>query len=481
MRKFAPILVIFAAVLLLYFPTFNVYFSQDDFFMFKVSLTDGTFTDFVRLFGIYPFEERGIAFYRPIFREALHNIYFSIFGLNHLPFRVLLLGIHFINISLVYFLIQNIFKKRLLSFLTALFFGISAANVATLYYIPGGIESSGAVTFALLTIISYKKYLAVHRFKFYLLSFVSFLLALASHEIILATPLILLALRSRILKLWPFFLSLIILLYIDLVKIGFSPGEQQYKFIFNPKTIIQSFSWYMSWGYGMPEMLIDFVLPGFKLNPNLLRYWGDFYKVIFPAFFVSCFILIFFIISTVLKRRSLFMDKRFLFFLFWLLTGLLPVIFLPSHKSSHYLIFVLAPFWALIFFVITQSALSKFLVFLFIASLLLLNGASIKLGEKTHWASTRGKTAQKLVQELKSKYPSLPKGSAIYFTNDPAYPYLTKEWGGTSKQASFVLNGADALQLLYKDPTLQVFYEDFGGVPKNFPKERVYQLMAKIL
>ncbi|HCB23048.1 hypothetical protein A3B42_02395 [Candidatus Daviesbacteria bacterium RIFCSPLOWO2_01_FULL_38_10] len=472
MRKFMPIIIIWIAVLLAYFPTFSAYFSGDDFFMFKISLTNGSFGEFIKLLGIYPFEERGIAFYRPLFREILHNIYFNFFGLNHIPFRILLMGVHFINISLVYFLIQNIFKKRFLSFFVALFFGISSANVATLYYIPGGIESSGAVMFALLTIIFYK-------LKKYLLSLVIFLLALSSHEIILATPLILLALSSKkaLIKLIPFFLLSAILLYIDTAKIGFSPGEVQYKFIFNPKIIGQSFIWYLSWGFGIPEMLQDFVLPGLNLNPNLIRYWGDFFKIIFPAFFVSFALLVTSTLYLLHKKSSVFLNKKFLFLLLWLMTGLLPIIFLPSHKSSHYLIFVLPALWGIIFYI--TNTLPKTLLFIFIISSLFLNIASIKLGEQTHWAATRGKTAQKLIKELRSTYLSLPKGAAIYFANDPAYPYLTKEWGGTSKQASFILNGADALQLLYKDPFLQVFYEDLGGIPKGFPPDKIYSLVAR--
>ncbi len=474
-----PIVVIWMAVLLAYFPTFSVYFSGDDFFMFKVSLTNGSLGEFIKLLGIYPFEERGLAFYRPLFREILHNTYFNFFGLNHIPFRILLMGVHFINISLVYFLIQNIFKKRFVSFFVALFFGISSANVATLYYIPGGIESSGAVMFALLTIIFYKKYLEMRRLKVYLASLGTFLLALSSHEIILATPLILLALSSKktLIKLLPFFLLAAVLLYIDIAKIGFSPEEVQYKFIFNPKIIGQSFIWYLSWGFGIPEMLQDFVLPGLNLNPNLMRYWGDFYKIIFPTFFVSSALLIISTFYLLLKKSSVFLNKKFLFLLFWLMTGLLPIIFLPSHKSSHYLIFVLPALWGIIFYI--TGSLPKALLAIFITSSLFLNITSIKLGEKTHWAATRGKTAQKLISELKSAYPSFPKGSAIYFTNDPAYPYLTKEWGGTSKQASFILNGADALQLLYKDPTLQVFYEDLGGVAKDFPQDKIYSIMAR--
>ena len=110
----------------------------------------------------------------------------------------------------------------------------------------------------------------------------------------------------------------------------------------------------------------------------------------------------------------------------------------------------------------------------------MLSITSAILGRTTYWAATRGKIAGRLVQLVKSKYPSLPQGSAIYFTNDPNYPFISEDWGGTSKQAYFALNGEDALQLLYNDSSLRVYYEDLGGVPVNFPEEKIYTLIAQI-
>lgn len=467
--------------------------------MFKVSLTDGSFTEFTKLFGIYPYDERDIAFYRPIFREALHNIYYSTFGLNHFPFRVLLFALHFINISLVYLCIQNIIKRRFLSFFTAFFFAISSAHISTLYYIPGGIEASGATLFALLTIILFKKYLDNAKLKFKIISLITFLLALSSHEIILSTPLVLMGLivisyprkqrLRKVFELWPFFLGLLIILYIDIFKIGFSPNEKQYEFVFNIKTIFQSLIWYSAWAYGLPETLIDFVRPAFSLNPNLMRYWGDFYRIIFPAFFISFAFLLFFTLYLLLRNRSIILNKSVFFLLYWFLVGITPVISLPAHKSSHYLVFVLPAFWAIVGYICinfysnlskSYPLISKLLILIFISSQTLLISTSIKLGHTSYWAAERGRLAKKLIKEITTTYPSLPKGALIYFTNDPTYPYLTQEWGGTSKQASLILNGSDALQLLYKDPTLKAFYQDLGGIPKDLAGKHIYSIVARI-
>lgn len=120
---------------------------------------------------------------------------------------------------------------------------------------------------------------------------------------------------------------------------------------------------------------------------------------------------------------------------------------------------------------------AKSLLSLFILSLFTLSATSALLGSTNYWAATRGKLAEKLINQVKTTYPILPRGAIVYFKNDPTYPYLTKEWGGSSKQASTILNGSDALQLLYKDPTLQVYYED---IKKPTSSENLYSIMAKI-
>src|SRR3990170_6755949 len=125
-KKNLPFLIIYITVLILYYPVLSTYFSHDDFFHFKVSLTDGSLREFVNFFGVHPFEEKQIAFYRPIFREVLYNLFYSLFGLNHLPFRTLSFFIHFINIYLVFSFTQIMFKKKLVSYFSAFFFGITA-------------------------------------------------------------------------------------------------------------------------------------------------------------------------------------------------------------------------------------------------------------------------------------------------------------------------------------------------------------------
>lgn len=495
-KKLLPFLFIFVVVVLLYYPVLSTYFSQDDFFHFKISLTNGSLYGFINLFGFHSFEERGIAFYRPISRELVFNVAYLIFGLNSLPLRIFSFLIHFINIYLVYLVVRTLSKNKNLSYFVAFFFGITSANVATLYYLSGGIQTLLATTFILMSLLFFYQYLKVNSLKFKILSFFTFLLAISSHEQAIIIPFLILGLilisqrriKNYLLDLLPYFLIIIILSSLEVFVIGFSSSEQQYQPIFNIKTAFNSLFWYSSWAMGIPETLIDFVNPGFRLNPTLLRYWSNYYIFIFPAFFISIGLLIIEIVYLIIKRSSIFKNKVFLFSLFWFPLGLLPVILLPLHKSTHYLLISLPAFWTLIGLIlfefyqrnkIRNLLLNKLYLSLIILGLMVLSTTSAILGSNNYWAATRGKIAERLITDLKNKYPTLPKSAIVYFKNDPDYPYVAKDWGGTSKQANLVLNGSDALQLLYKDPTLKVFYEDLL-FSQELKGKNIYSITAKI-
>ncbi len=256
---------------------------------------------------------------------------------------------------------------------------------------------------------------------------------------------------------------------------------------FNIKTTVQTIAWYVVWAIGLPETFIDYLLPGLGLNPSLMRYWGNYYKIIFPTFFLSVFFVLIAILIVFLKKRSQIFNRVALFLFLWFIMGLLPVLLLPAHKSTHYLYPSLPAFWGLVAFfcynahhIIMDNSKKWAYVYILLltASLILLSSASAILGKNTYWAAKRGKLAGKLIREVKMKYPTLPKGSIVYFTNDPSYPYVSESWGSTSKQAMYALNNEDAMRLLYHDPEMRVFYEDVG-VPIEFSKTSLFLIQAQ--
>lgn len=497
--RFLPFLLIYAAVLLLYYPTFGVYFSQDDFFQFRASITDGSLREFIKLFGFPSFEERGYAFYRPIWREALHNIYYSIFGLDVLPMRILSFGLHFANIFLVYKIMSRLFAKKEVALVTAFFFGISAAQVATLYYLAGGVEIFGGAFFAFLSVIFFARYLEEQDPKKKYLSFVFYLLALGSQELVAFTPLLLAGLiflqtrsigflKKSLQELWIYLVVFLIYIYLDVFKIGFPQQEEQYRAVYSIKSILNSLAWYTAWTFGVPQMLVDFVRPGLALNPSLLKHWSDYFYVIFPTFALSLFAVVISSVYVVFTNPKRIFNKTVLFLVMWFLVGLSPMLLLPTHKSTHYLTPVLPAFFGLITYVVFsyweerkgKSFVTIFVVGGFFVVLFLLSLTSARLGSQTFSAANRGRAAMILLSDLQMKYPTLPEGSVIYFRNDLMYPFISEQWGGTSKQAAFVLNNSEAIQLLYKDTSIKVFYEDLGGLPAEYSQGEVVELVARL-
>lgn len=462
-KKFALWLILLAPVAL-YLPTFTTYFAGDDFFHFSVSRV-GRLWDFARFFGFYPFDSRGVAFYRPLFREVLYGIYLVSFGLNVFPMRIFAMLLHIANIYLVYKVGKVLVNSEFVSLIAALFFGVSASNVGILYYLAGGLQAQGATLFMLLSLLAFS---ARHRTA----AFILFLAGLASHEQAIVIPALLCGIiwleekRFGVFvkrigqQLWPYLVTLVGYFYANIFVIGFSSAEVQYRPVFSLGTTLNTLAWYSAWALGLPEMLVDFMRPGLSLNPGLMRYWGSYFHFIFPAFFVSIGVLV---IAGMSQLKRLCKDKHIYFLAGWFVAALLPVVFLPLHKKTYYLAPALPAFWLLVGYTVEKLKSNKLfrpLVVVLISSLVTLTVVSVKLSEKTYWAINRAKIAQKVVRDLKYQYPTLPHRAVLYIKNDPDYPFISESWGGTSTQTNLALSGADAIRLLYGDAELTVTYQD---------------------
>ena len=82
----------------------------------------------------------------------------------------------------------------------------------------------------------------------------------------------------------------------------------------------------------MPEILTDFIGPGFKFNPELFIKFGREMLVYFVGVFSFIVLFIFGLLK--LHKKEI---KIVFFFLLWFAIGLIPVIFWPEHKYVYYL------------------------------------------------------------------------------------------------------------------------------------------------
>jgi len=461
MKKYWPIALLFLLFLGLYRFIFNLYFTQDDFFHLKMSLASN-FSDFINFFS---FENHfGYHFYRPISTQVYNFVVVSLFGYNPFFFHLVSFFFFIANCFLVFKIMNKIIQKETFAWLAAFLYGVNASNVGSLSYIANFQEISMAF-FAFLTFWFY-----INKNRIFILIFI---FALLSKETSLVLPFIIIAYELLLGdKKWQRVLPLFLILGIyGILKISAGlPKVSVYQPIFSLKKILNSFFWYFLWGLGLPEMLIDFVGPGLKFNPELFIRFGKEMLVYFVGVFAFLGLFIFGLLKLPKIDR-----KTIIFFFLWFFVGLIPVIFWPLHKYVYYLTLPLLGLSAAM--TIVLKSFSKPLCYLGIFLLTVLSVVTINLYQKTYWVINRAKMSQKIIEEFQKDYPILPKGAVVYFVNDPVYQRIPG-FGNSSTQAYYALSGENAIQLLYHDLSARVYYEDIQKPQEN--TEKLIKIVAKI-
>lgn len=97
----------------------------------------------------------------------------------------------------------------------------------------------------------------------------------------------------------------------------------------------------------------------------------------------------------------------------------------------------------------------------------------MEVNEITYWAAKRARAAQFLVSDIMSKHPKVEDETTFYFKKDPNYPQISEEWGSSSKQAFYILSGADAMKLIYNNNSITAYFEDVTELPRNIDWDKV--------
>lgn len=425
------------------------YFSQDDFFHLRV-VSQKNISD-IPSFFLGKQEEYG--FFRPLSRETYNLIMYKIFNLNPFPYHLMNLLVIIINGLLVFFISKKITGINVVGLLASFLYLTSSVRNVELYYLSS-IQTLFATVFLILAILSYLN-------KRYLFSLITFLLALLCHEIAIVFPgiifLIEMTSNKKVLKLFPFFF--VVLIYL-LFTSSSLPNQQVYQPTINPKSILNTFGWYTLWSFGLPEMLVDFIGPGFKINENFISWFPMYSKIVFPLFlfiFISLF-------SFVLILKKKILTKSLLISFGFFIISISPFLVFPQKKFVYYL--ELASVWfalslSIILFKIWQKSNLRVWVVLAVMALLVVYKETSDINKITYWAAKRAKSAEYLVADIKNKFPNPSKGAVFYVLDDPDYPFISKEWGSSSKQAFYILSGSDAFKLIYKDSSIKAYYQAF--------------------
>lgn len=457
--------------LILYFPSFFVFFTHDDFFHLFISDANnlGDFFDFLNIFE----KPWGYGFYRPVTTQFFYFLGRHFFNLNQVLMHTFAYSFFLSLIYLVYKFTYLITRSEDISRITVILYATSSIHFMSLYFL-GAFQEVGMAFFVLTSIIFYLSSKPIKSYG-YLLSLLLFIFALASKETAIVTPFLMtiagiyIGLKNikriknhqiygvfvfQLKKAIPFFAVLFLYLYLRVSFYGFVRGDS-YVWDFSPR-VINTLFWYGLWSFNMPEMLVDFIGPGLKINPNLFKYWSG---SIIPIFAISGFLMaitaVMFLkkisksysllnssakstdFSPRMKQESMLVDKilwalsrgRLLIFLaIWFLISISPVIFLPYHKFSYYLTLPIIAFGIYLAYLIKD--LRKIYLYVFIFLWVLGSFLTLELGRKTHWVPRGAKTAERVDAYFRKNISEFNKYSTIVFIdteNDNKLPWRPSE------------------------------------------------------
>jgi hypothetical protein len=453
---------LFCLLLVFWFrSSFLTFFSQDDFFRFKMSQA----SSFAEVVGFFGFKNSHLyGFYRPISINLYSYLGPKFFGLNSFYYHVFNFAIFGTTVYLVYRIAREILGDRKKALYATVFYGFSASHLTALSYLPN-VEEVIVAFFYFLTIFLYLK-----RSKF---SFLTFVLALLSRETAVTLPFVLIGLEFFSQRKWtkvlPYFLLLGTYGFLRYFFHLF-PDQGVYQTTFALSKILNNGVWFFAWALGFPESLVDFVGSGLKLNPSLFKISPPLpYLIIGLGLLFSAWFGLQTLLAFIKQKRR----AKILAFCLWFGITLLPFLPLSGHKFAYYLEIPLFGMACLMALVLTSS---KVKAWVGVGLYILLSFLTVRYYEQTYWGINRPKLTKTIFAELKAKYPSLPKGAILYFKNDPDYQFVSEDWGGTSTQAKIAISECNGPQFLYNDFSLKCLFEDDNPV---LP-ETSYSLMVEI-
>lgn len=453
---------------LLFSDSLTSYFSQDDFYHLR-QVMNGSLSELPKFF--IPNFSPEQTFYRPLSREVYNFVMLRAVGLSAIDFHLMVALLIFVNGGLAAKLFGQLTQKRLVIVFFLLVYLSSSVHNVELYYLSS-IQTLLATFFGLLSLLMFMNYQNTGLKGALYLSSLCYLLGLLSHEsaigFIVLIGVIYLQKRAKdrsnlvelLRVLGGFIVAMLLRGAIFLVSFGL-PKQEVYQPSLRIMDIVNSLVWLTLWCFNLPEMLSDFVTLTLKVNPNLWRFYGDFVKVMVVALIILVADMG---VLAWLYKAELIKSKLFRFSLVGFLVTVLPFVFFPHHKFVYYLSAPLIFFCGMVVVVLAAGWQKKTrgLVIVVLACLGIMTFQTVAINKATYWAAKRAVAAKYLIDVVNERFQRVERGAVFYFVNDPTYPFIANEWGSSSRQAFYILSGSDALQLNYCDPTLKVYFEDFG-------------------
>lgn len=449
----------------LYRDSFNAYFFQDDWFTLRISQAQ-SWKEVIVFFV----PRSDVIYYRPLGMQIYFFLTRSIFGLNPYAFRLIHFFIHGINIILVYLVISQISRNRQIALLTSFFFGTS-----TIHYIPFMWASTFAfplgLVFILLSFFIYLKWTKTHNNKLIIVLIIIEVLALASNEMALVIPLLIIShmfINKKVNKKIITYISVFPLLYI-LIRLVFLPHlTDSYTIEFGKKTfkaLITYFLWLFNW----PDEIRNQLENIFRLNFVFITDFFIYFSILSMA-------SIFFIVNIAnnlfqqTKKNNPEYLRTVKLSIVFIIIGLLFPIPFSNHTYPYYLSVTSIGIYTLLSYSLLRNSSHSFNP---IKSFVLMGGITIWLlcivytlnfNSKIHWTRQRSIISKIVVTDLINRYPMInSETEEIYLPNDP---YLKD-----------ILSGNESFMVLFNDKNIKTnYYGELNNLWKTSNEDEKYRI-----
>ncbi len=419
--------VILSFVLAIYHTAFRHGFIQDDYvFIYLARGFD--------LYGAFIAQFFSLFFYRPVTLGFFYYLSYSLFHLDPLGYHALTFALFLLTNVFVYRIAKALLGRRDVALIAALFYASRGALFTEVYWIGPGFTETATVLFILMAASAYIAYRKNKSRPAYFSCFALFLLALASKELAIVFPLVLLLLESLpgpggsdlkglSLRVLPF--AAVTLVYLSRLLIV-TPllASGPYAMSFTASTVASNLVFYLRNSFNNGYELVLFA-------PLLLVAFAG-----APG-----------------RRQALAYSA-------WFVVGLLPVIFMGTHASPHYLSLPLAGL-ALLFATGVGACYDKIgahkgqLAAALIAALVVTAYISISSQEVRSGLISQEKRSDNALGALRAASGSYPDGSLIYIANPDKDIYSALGFG-------------KAVNLYYGDG-VSTYFEDKEAAPaKDF-------------
>jgi hypothetical protein len=437
------VLLIFVLPLIIFWPSFFVFFTNDDFFFLKIANANSlnTFLDYFNFTG----GPDGFGMYRPITTQVFYSL-----G-NPVLMHSIVFGVFLAILYTLYLLGIKLFKNEKIALISVFLYSVSATHFGHFYYLAT-FQELGMTLFVLLSIYTFLcgKHSA---------SIIFFVLALLSKETAVITPCLIFLnewyvnRKVNYKKYIFYFLILGIYLFIHFYIYGLAAGDT-YIWNFGFKKLLNTVMWYLIWALNLPETLVDFVGPGLSLNPNLFLYWKT---EIIPILILFCTELVFLIFLMLKYLEDTGNKNQSFFAMIWFGVTLLPVIFLPVHKFTFYLTLPLVAVIFRIAYLLEKNKSSYVFIYFFLLVWTSLSILTLKHTINTSWVTSGEKISQRVYNYFKMSDLNYASVSFIDTEKDVELP-----WSPT-QVVKTALSDRNFFYVYYPSLADSVYYGDNGN------------------